>query len=235
MERKNQTAREYIMEMISSLPPGSKIPSERELMTHLGVSRPTIQHAIDSLQLEGYLYKVNRQGTFTSLHPRHTHLNRMQSFFEIVQDLGAISYSTTVLEHSTIPANEFLANKMSCSVGDRIHYFIRLRKFANTPAVLEYTYFGDWAVKNITVNAAEKSIYRYIEDVMRLPIDFCDNFIEAVLPEEEIAKKLEIPVTEPVIQMERISMLKDGRIFEYCVSYSISRHNKFSVRAIRHP
>ena len=235
VEKKNQAAKEYIMEMISSLPPGSKIPSERELMTHLGVSRPTIQHAIDSLQLEGYLYKVNRQGTFTALYPRHTHLNRMQSFFETVQDLGAISYSTTVLEHSTVPANEFLANKMACSVGDNIHYFLRLRKYANTPAILEYAYFLDWAVKNISVHAAERSIYRYVEDVMKLPIDFCDNFIDAVLPEQEIAKLLEIPVTEPVIQMERISMLKDGRIFEYGVSYSISRYNKFAVRAIRYP
>ena len=235
MEKKNQTTREYMLEMIATLPPGSKLPSERELMQHLRVSRPTIQHAINSLQLEGYLYKINRQGTFTSLYPRHTHLNRMQSFYETVQDLGAISYSTTVLEHSVIPANEFLAKKMSCLVGDTIHYFMRLRKYGKTPATLEYAYFLEWAVKKISIHAAEKSIYRYIESTMRLPIDFCDNFIDAVLPEKEIAKILEIPTTEPILQMERISRLKDGRIFEYGISYSISRHSKFSVRAIRHP
>ena len=235
MERKNHAAREYITEMISTLPPGSKIPSERELMIHLNVSRPTIQHAIDSLELEGYLYKVNRQGTFTSLFPRQTHLNRMQSFYEVAQDLGASSYSTTVLEHSIIPANDFLSVKMHCAVGDPIHYFLRLRKFAHTPTSLEYSYFLDFAVKNISVRTAEKSIYRYIEEVMQLDIDFSDNFIEAVFPEEEVATLLEIPASTPIIEIERLSLLKDGRIFEYGINYSISRHNRFSVRAIRRP
>jgi len=182
MEKKNQAAREYIMEIISSLPPGSRLPSERELMTHLNVSRPTIQHAIDSLELEGYLHKVSRQGTFTSFFPRQTHLNRMQSFFEVAQNLGVTSYSTTVLEHTVIPANEFLATKMACSIGDPIHYFLRLRKFAHTPVVLEYTYFLDFTVKNISKRTAEKSVYRYIENVMQLEIDFSDNFQKRRLP-----------------------------------------------------
>ena len=70
---------------------------------------------------------------------------------------------------------------------------------------------------------------------MQLDIDFSDNFIEAVFPEEEVATLLEIPASTPIIEIERLSLLKDGRIFEYGINYSISRHNKFSVRAIRRP
>lgn len=86
--KKNFQAREYIMNIILSSPIGTKLPSERELMSHLNFSRPTIQHAIDDLLLDGYLYRVKRQGTFIANNFRSTNLNRISSFNEAARELG---------------------------------------------------------------------------------------------------------------------------------------------------
>ncbi|MDI9956981.1 MULTISPECIES: FadR/GntR family transcriptional regulator [unclassified Rhodococcus (in: high G+C Gram-positive bacteria)] len=42
--------------------PGSKLPSERELMTMLGASRNSIRHALQDLELRGYVTRKPRAG-----------------------------------------------------------------------------------------------------------------------------------------------------------------------------
>lgn len=48
------------------LSPNSRIPSSRELVEQLGVSRTTVMEALDRLVAEGYLRSVGRSGTFVS-------------------------------------------------------------------------------------------------------------------------------------------------------------------------
>ena len=48
-------AAEYIREKIAEgeYPVGSRIPTENELAAQLGVSRPTVRHALETLAREG--------------------------------------------------------------------------------------------------------------------------------------------------------------------------------------
>lgn len=45
-------------------PPGTKIPSERKLMKRFNVSRGTVRKAIDGLEAEDLVYRVQGQGVF---------------------------------------------------------------------------------------------------------------------------------------------------------------------------
>lgn len=51
-----------------SLPPGAKLPSERELALQMGVSRATVREAIQSLASLGYLEVRHGFGTLVSQH-----------------------------------------------------------------------------------------------------------------------------------------------------------------------
>ena len=230
--KKNFQAREYIMNIILSSPIGTKLPSERELMSHPNFSRPTIQHAIDDLLLDGYLYRVKRQGTFIANNFRSTNLNRISSFNEAARELG-VQPDTELLDQAIVPANEYMATKLDCPMGTIIHFFLRLRKHAGIPVILEYSYFTDFAVSNITKTDVTRSIYRYIEQIKGLSIGSSSVTIEAVLPEAEIAELLEVPNNEPLLQLERSSRLQDGHTFEYTNSFVVSRYNKFSVTSVR--
>ena len=48
------------------LPPGSRLPSVRELAGQLAINPNTIQRAYTQLEAEGYVYTVSGRGTFVS-------------------------------------------------------------------------------------------------------------------------------------------------------------------------
>jgi DNA-binding FadR family transcriptional regulator len=59
-------AAEHLRELVSSgaLRPGDKLPSERELASRLGVSRPTLREAVRGLVIMGLLETRHGAGTF---------------------------------------------------------------------------------------------------------------------------------------------------------------------------
>ena len=48
------------------LPPGSRLPSVRELAGQLAINPNTIQRAYAQLEMEGYVYSVAGRGTFVA-------------------------------------------------------------------------------------------------------------------------------------------------------------------------
>ncbi|MEG1884217.1 MAG: GntR family transcriptional regulator [Clostridia bacterium] len=232
METKTKIAQAYLMDIITSSPVGEKLPSERELVSHLNFSRPIIQRAIDNLLAEGYIYKVDRQGAFIAKNTLSNSLNRLSSFNETAQDIGTRA-SSEVIEKSIILADSFLASKMDCDVGDKIYYFLRLRKHSDTPIMVDYSYFTEFSISGISSQYLEGSIYKYIEQMKNLSIGSCASMIDAVLPEPEIAAMLKISCEEPLLQLDRVSRLSDGRIFEHTISYIVSRYYKISVNSFR--
>lgn len=50
--------------MTGKLKPGEKLPSERELATTLGVSRPSIREALQKLEGQGFLEQIQGDGTY---------------------------------------------------------------------------------------------------------------------------------------------------------------------------
>ena len=70
----HEQAAEYIRARIQSgeYALGSRIPTEKELCALLGVSRPTLRQALDTLTREGVLSRVKGRGTFVT-QPKVTH------------------------------------------------------------------------------------------------------------------------------------------------------------------
>ena len=67
---KKNTAVDMVVEQIlkqiedQTLPPGSRLPAQRELAVMLGVGRSSIREAINSLVVKGYLEPIQGKGTF---------------------------------------------------------------------------------------------------------------------------------------------------------------------------
>ncbi|MBE6939812.1 MAG: GntR family transcriptional regulator [Ruminococcaceae bacterium] len=232
MKTKTQLAQDYLLDIIMSSEVGRKIPSERDLVAHLGFSRPIIQRAISNLMAEGYLRKEERLGTYVMNKTIYTGLNSFTSFEDTAKELG-MQPITKVLEHSVLYADTHLANKMECQVGDKVHYFLRLRQHADTPVMLDYQYFLDFAVAGISNRYLEHSVYKYIETVMQLSIGSATSIIDAVRPEPEIAELLQLDISEPLLQVDRLSRLSDGRVFEHTISFAASSRHKLLVQSTR--
>jgi GntR family transcriptional regulator, transcriptional repressor for pyruvate dehydrogenase complex len=61
-----ETAAQHILEVVRTQPPGTKLPTERDLMTSLGVGRSTVREALKGLALIGVLEVRHGQGAFVA-------------------------------------------------------------------------------------------------------------------------------------------------------------------------
>jgi GntR family transcriptional repressor for pyruvate dehydrogenase complex len=62
----SETVAQQLMEAFKDLPPGTKVPSERELTRDLGVGRSTVREALNGLAVLGVLDIRHGQGAFIS-------------------------------------------------------------------------------------------------------------------------------------------------------------------------
>lgn len=67
--RLTETVAEQLVEAIRPLPPGTKVPSERELTMQLGVGRSTVREALNGLAMLGMVEIRHGQGAFVASNP----------------------------------------------------------------------------------------------------------------------------------------------------------------------
>ena len=65
----SETVAQQLMEAFRDLPPGTKVPSERELTKELGVGRSTVREALNGLAVLGVLTIRHGQGAFIADEP----------------------------------------------------------------------------------------------------------------------------------------------------------------------
>src|SRR5215471_17421673 len=64
-----ETVAQQLFEAIRDLPPGTRVPSERELTAELGVGRSTVREALNGLALLGVVEIRHGQGVFVAEQP----------------------------------------------------------------------------------------------------------------------------------------------------------------------
>ena len=115
------------------LDPHGAVPSERALSERYGVSRMTARHALETLKLEGYLYRSPRRGTFVA-EPR---LQFSVGSFTRFMTQADRSPGTHILAAATLEADAVAADLLGLSPGGRIHLLQRLRTAGGEPLAVE--------------------------------------------------------------------------------------------------
>lgn len=108
-----------------SLTPGSLLGNEIELAGRLGLSRPTVRQAIQSLVDKGLL--VRRRGVGTQV--VHSQVKRPLELSSLYDDLEAAGQKpeTRVLANTLVPASAEVAAALGVAEGDEVHRVERLR------------------------------------------------------------------------------------------------------------
>ncbi|WP_338678024.1 GntR family transcriptional regulator [Streptomyces sp. SCSIO 30461] len=110
---------------LGTLTPGSLLGNEIELAGRLGLSRPTVRQAIQSLVDKGLL--VRRRGVGTQV--VHSQVRRPLELSSLYDDLDAAggSPATTVLRNTIEPAPAEVAVALGVPEGSEVHLVERLR------------------------------------------------------------------------------------------------------------
>ena len=118
-----------------SLSPNNGLPSERELVELLGVSRITVRQALTELVQQGILYTTPSKGFFVAEKQHPYELNALLSFSALAAERGQVS-SSDVIEAAVIPASAPIARQLLVTTGSEVVSILRLRKLDDIPVML---------------------------------------------------------------------------------------------------
>lgn len=151
---------------------GSKIPSERELIEMYGMSRITVRKAIDELERQGLVERVQGKGTFVVSRGIVQSLGGMYSFSREMERQGKIA-STRLLERGFAAAPHNIATNLGLEDGARIIFVNRLRcADADVPIMFERTYFSaDRYPFVMDIDLDHRSLYQTLETEYGVTID----------------------------------------------------------------
>ena len=142
----HEQAAEYIRGRIQSgeYPIGGQIPTENELCTLLGVSRPTLRQALDTLAREGWLMRVKGRGTFVT-EPKVAHEStRFVTGYRAESTKNHRTLRTRVLDLGVERATEEAARALQLTAGAKVTRLVRLRHLEgyrnNAPVVYTTLY-----------------------------------------------------------------------------------------------
>ncbi len=214
---------------------GQQLPLEKEMCAQYDVSRITIKRAMDQLVKQGLVVKRRGSGTFVkSLDDTDVkELGMANQFSGFTATFKGRKVSTKVLRFDIIHPTSEVANKLQMSTDDFIYYIVRVRSLEGEPIVIEYTQMPIQLIPGLKRQIIEKSIYSYIENDLKLKIQSAHRTVRAIMPTEEEKKELAIEGILPLLEVEQVAFLDDGRPFEYSVAHHRGDRNVFRSVSIR--
>lgn len=159
----NKPLYNQLMELLKSkidagLSEGTILPTERELSQQYGVSRTTVRIALQNLENQGYVERIQGKGTFVS-HPEHhnysNHIDYM--FFEQIIP-SEKKTSSRIVNIENVNANEEQAEMLEISSNKRMIKVTKLYFINDEPVMLEEIFLIASIFEGITVNSLDNKI-----------------------------------------------------------------------------
>ncbi|MBO0455387.1 GntR family transcriptional regulator [Enterococcus hulanensis] len=209
---------------------GQQLPKQMELMEEYQTSRMTIQKALNLLNMEGLITAKKGTGTFVSkkIPPQFFLDSKVNQFTGVTDHLrGKGRLSSEVISFDVRFPDEVEVEKLQIADEDPVYDIIRLRKLDKEPILLEYTIMPLKVIPNITKKILNQSIYYYIQHELTLSIGSAVRRIHADRPDAYDKQYLECKEIDPVLEINQVAYLSDGRPFEY--SQTRHRYDKGDI------
>ncbi|MFO7273658.1 MAG: GntR family transcriptional regulator [Bacillota bacterium] len=228
----NQLVDHLIRMIQTSMKPGDRMPSEREVCEKYGVSRTTVRAAFSELEDLGYIYRRHGKGTFVSaLWKEMQNLSEIYSFTEHMKRLG-MKPETRILSFEQGVANQSTAERLQISEGSAIYRLRRLRLADGLPMMLELTFIPAYLFPGLTRELLESMpLYDLYSRRFNQEIKYADEEFYASLIQDKEAELLGVPAGSACLRLVRTTYNMDNRVIEFTIS--AARADQF-VYKIRH-
>ena len=207
--------------------PGDQLPQEKEMCRIYHVSRITIKKAVDELVNAGLVIKRRGAGTFVKSVNDDTvkELSMVQQFTGFTESNAGKSITSEIIRFEVIHPSVEVADKLQIDKDSFVYDIIRARYADKEPFVVEYTQMPLDVIPGLKRDALLDSIYYYIQSGLKLKIQSAHRAIRAMCPNEIEQKYLKLDAKFPILEVEQVAYLDDGRAFEH----SISRHRSDKI------
>lgn len=214
-------------------PVQQKLPSEKELSELFNVSRITIRQALNQLQLEHLVYKIQGKGTFVSAPKTFQNISQLQGFAEAMRNMGHEVFNV-VKAFRFIPATPQIASKLKLSVNSTVVEIQRIRLVDQKPVSFELTYLPEAiGVALQQINLSTRDVFLAIEEDLSIPLGHADLNIDATLADETLSKLLQVDVNAPLLRVERLTHNHEGHPIDFEYLYFSGESFQYRLRVDR--
>lgn len=182
---------------------GDLLPSENELCSTYGLTRPTVRQALTALVHDGYIRKQQGKGSI---------VNKMPQGIGILSVTGTTTalknqnLKTVVIEKPRIIhwPEEFMFTLSSLEHESGCIYMTRLRLLDNVPVFYDISYIPAINLSRFASrNFENRSLFEVLRRHYQVEIRSGEQKIRAIQPDQTVCKFLKVCDGHPVLHMER--------------------------------
>ena len=220
--------KEHILDQIRSgvWTPGTRVPSENELVESFGISRMTANRALRELYSEGFVDRVPGVGTFVKEPPARSSLLELRNIAEEIEQRGH-RYSSRITTKSVATANPALTEEFEARTLDRLFHIVIVHEENGVPVQLEDRHVNPAAAPDfLAQDFTATTPTAYLLGI--LPVDELEHTVEAVMPAPEQQRLLNIDALEHCLALHRRSWSQGRVVTVATLTYPASRYALYS-------
>ena len=218
----------YILEGIASHSFTKALPSENKLADFFSVSRMTARKAMDELEKEGQITRVNGKGSFVKTQKHYAGFFRVRPLKLWAKDLN-VKPSTEVLKVGVIDTPQEVAGVLGFP--EQVIQVKRLNYFDDLPVRYAIHYLRTEVAAGILMDDLQKeSVYELLANKYRVDITKISQDLIAVNLSKDIASIFKVSPGYPAFHFKRIEFSNDQPVcyVEYFMRGEMSFRDVFS-------
>ena len=220
-----------LREMIENSPKGTKLPSEPQLASELGVSRATLREAMRTFESQGFLRRRQGLGTFVEKPTRviETGLEVLESIETLGKKIG-LNVTMGALDIKHALADEMQAEKLHLRVGAPILQVKRVIITDHAPVAYLIDILPDHVITLKTIeDQFTGSMLDLLNRVVNPPLSESKTEISAVHAHSEVAKALDIQRGDTLLLLSGVLFDVEGHPVDFSYSYFLPGYFKLHI------
>jgi GntR family transcriptional regulator len=176
----------------NALAPLAKLPSESELMGAHSVSRITVRQALNDLQKEGLIFKVQGKGAYVSKPKVSQDVTRLQGLSEALSR-EAHQVRNRILSLKDVKAGRLVADRLAVAPDTIVCRITSLRYLDRQPIAIDVSYVSQAIGKSLrAADLASRDMIDIYENDLGMSLGNADLVIEAAGADAAEARHLKI-------------------------------------------
>jgi GntR family transcriptional regulator len=196
---------------------GDMLPSEFELAADLGASQGTVRKALNRMEADNFVFRVQGRGTFVA---RHDDARILFQFFKLTPDEGKPRFpDSQVLDVTVVPADRQTAEALDLAPRARVIVLNRLRTIAKEVCIVERIALPYSRFTGLEKDEIPNNLYERYRSKFGVTVARAVERLKAVAATRREAKHLSVKVGEPLLLIQRIAYDIEGAPTEWRSSY----------------
>lgn len=211
----------------NNLTKDDKLDPERKICADYQISRTTVRQALEALEHQGYIYRIQGKGNFVAENRIHQDLFRFYSFTTEMENLGMNPHSQ-ITSFEIISAGKKIAQTLKITEGNLVYKIIRNHYANGLPMIHETIYLSCEPFPGFTRDALlGRPLYEALKEKYNTNIAKAEEVLIPILINKLESHYLSVPIGSPGLKIARTSLANE-QVVEYSVG--IARGDKFEYR-----